>query len=110
MNQNVQVVFHGIDHSDAVEQRILDKVAKLERIQGAITNCRVTVETPHHRNRRSRGFYSVSLDLGLPKRRVVVRSATNPKPAHKDVYVAIRDAFDAARRQLGDIYDRRRTH
>ena len=48
----LQITFHGIDHSDAVEERIREKTAKLEQIFDRITSCRVVIEH-HHRNSSS---------------------------------------------------------
>ena len=50
MQTPVQIAFHGLDKSDAVEDRIREKVAKLEQFFDRITSCRVTVER-HHRAR-----------------------------------------------------------
>ena len=58
----VQVTFHDIDPSQAIETRIRDRTAKLERFKDRITGCRVVVEAPHrhrykgrpHRGRRTR--------------------------------------------------------
>ncbi len=38
----------------------------------------------------------------VPEKEIVVSEKKHDKHAHEDVYVAIRDAFDAARRQLED--------
>jgi hypothetical protein len=43
----LQITFHGIDHSNALEERIREKALKLEQIYDKITSCRVVVE-PHH--------------------------------------------------------------
>ncbi|MBC7908715.1 MAG: HPF/RaiA family ribosome-associated protein, partial [Rhodospirillaceae bacterium] len=37
----LQITFHGIDHSDAAEERVREKVAKLEQFFDRITSCRV---------------------------------------------------------------------
>ena len=43
----VQIAFHGIDKSDAVEERIRERVDKLEHFFDRITGCRVIVESHH---------------------------------------------------------------
>ena len=48
------------------------------------------------------GVYHVRVDLTVPGREIVVSRDPAENHAHEDVYVAIRDAFDATRRQLED--------
>jgi len=94
----LQISFRDISHSDAVEKRIREKVRKLEKFTDRIMSCRVTVEAPHRHNLRGK-LYHVGIDLILPGQKLVVaRDQINH--AHKDVYIAIRDAFEAVRRQL----------
>jgi hypothetical protein len=42
----------------------------------------------------------VRVDLGMPGRHAMAGRTAGADPAHEDIYVAIRDAFRAARRQL----------
>jgi ribosomal subunit interface protein len=97
----VQLSFRGIAHSDAVEASIRERAEKLEQFYDRITSCRVVVETPHAHHRKGR-LYHVRIDLTVPGREIVVGRDPAAHHAHEDVHVAIRDAFDAARRQLQD--------
>jgi ribosome-associated translation inhibitor RaiA len=102
------VSFHNMERSPALEHRILEKVQKLdERYSNRITSCRVSVQAPHHH--RARGnLFDVRIDLHLPGVELVVnREGSAPNPAHSDVYVAMRDAFDAALRQVEAHVDRK---
>jgi cold shock CspA family protein len=63
--------------------------------------CRVTVEAPHRHHRHGK-LYDVRIDLSVPGRDVFVGRSGPLNHAHEDVYVAIRDAFNAAGRQLQD--------
>lgn len=92
----VEITLRDIPQSDAVEARIREKVAKLERFHGRIMSCRVTVESPQHRKHQGR-LYSVHIDIKVPGSELVVN-----RVQHEDVYVAMRDAFVAATRQLED--------
>lgn len=107
MQNSVQISFRGMDHSDAVESRIRAKVAGLERFARGITSCRVTVEAPHQHHHKG-ALYCVRIDLRLPNVEIVVNRENHHDHAHEDVYVAIRDAFDAAGRQLEDHVRRQR--
>lgn len=93
------IVFRNMDASDAVEARIREHVARLERRYGRIASGKVVVEAPHRRGRQGR-LYGVKLRLATPRREVVVSHEGPLNHAHEDVYVAIRDAFDAAERRL----------
>jgi len=107
----LQITFHGIDHSDAVEERIREKTAKLEQIFDRITSCRVVVES-HHRNTSNLHLkgqpFHIRIDLTVPGTELVVKR--DPKDAHvnEDVFVALRDAFDTMTRQLKDYVSRSR--
>jgi putative sigma-54 modulation protein len=102
----LQVSFRDISHSDFVERRIFDKVEKLKKYSKKITSCRVIVATPH-RQRTKGTLYHVSIDLRLPGEKIVV--ARDPdNHSHENVYIAIRDAFEAARRQLKKLLRQKR--
>jgi len=90
----LQVTLRGIPHSDAVEAAIRRKVAGLERVYARITAVRATVEAPHHHHHQG-NLFTVKLDVTLPGGEIVVN-----RDHAEDVYVALRDAFQAARRQL----------
>jgi ribosomal subunit interface protein len=93
--------FHGLEHSDAIETRILERVSKLERLSERITSCRVAVETQSNQHHKGRNF-EIRIDLVVPGNEIV---ATH---ADADIYVAIRDAFNAVTRQLEDHIHLRR--
>jgi ribosome-associated translation inhibitor RaiA len=99
MELPLQVSFRNMCHSSAIEADIRDKVAKLEGLYDRITSARVVVETPHRRHRQGRRFH-VRVDLRVPGREIVVSRDPAEHHASEDVYVAVRDAFDAAKRRL----------
>ncbi len=101
------VTFHNMERSEAVENRVREKVQKLERFAGQITSCRVTVQAPHLRHAQG-NLFDVRIDIHTPGAEIVVnREGGTKDPAHTDVYVAMRDAFAAATRQLESHIDRR---
>ena len=61
----------------------------------------VVVEAPHRHSHKGK-MYHVRIDLSLPGREIVVGREPEQNHAHEDVYVAIRDAFNAAVRRLED--------
>jgi ribosome-associated translation inhibitor RaiA len=101
METPLKITFHNVDHSDAVEARIRNEVDKLERFHPRITGCRVAVEAPHRHGRKGT-LYKIRIDLDVPGNALIVDRAGPQDHAHEDIYVAIRDSFAAARRQLED--------
>jgi ribosomal subunit interface protein len=95
MNKPLQVLFHGVDRSAAVEEHVADKVAKLQHLFPQITGCRVTIALPHHHQQQGKRF-DVRVDVSVPGKELVV----NRERGDEDMYISLRDAFDAARRQL----------
>lgn len=102
----LEVKFRNMDPSPAVEARIREKAAKLERFHDRIIGCVVVVEAPHRHHNKGK-LYSVRIDISVPgKDHLIVDRAKPLDHSHEDVYVAVRDAFNAAARQIED-YNRR---
>ena len=97
----LQITFRGFPHSDAVEANIRQKAEKLEKFHHHIMSCRVVVEAKHHHHHKG-NLYHVCVDITAPHKELVVSRDHHDEHAHEDVYVAIRDAFNAATRQLED--------
>ena|ERR1700693_3992800 len=92
----LQITIRGIEHSEALETHVREKANKLEEFFDRIMSCRVVVEVPHKHHHQGKQF-NVRLDIGVPGNEIVVN-----RDHAEDVYVALRDAFDAAKRQLED--------
>jgi hypothetical protein len=105
MKLPLQVSFHGLPSSAAVEHDVQRRAAELEAEFPRIVSCRVSIELPHRHQQQGRCF-RVRVDLGIPGAHVVA-GAADEDPAHEDVYVALRDAFRAAHRQLEAHFGRR---
>lgn len=106
MQHPLQITFHGMEHSDAIERRVRDKAAELERFDDHMTSCHVTVEAPHKHHHKG-NLYTVRVDLHLPGEEIVAGRERRHDHSHEDVYVAIRDSFDAVVRRLEDYVRRR---
>ena len=100
----VEISFRNMDRSEALAAGIRAKVEKLEEFFDRITSCRVVVEAPH-RSHHQGNLYRVRIQLHVPNRELVVGRESHDAREHEDPYVAVRDAFDAARRQLDDYVD-----
>lgn len=101
MTTEAQTTFRGMDPSPAVEARIAEHVEKLHRYVDRIHRCHVTVEAPHKHQHKGI-LYSIRIVLTVPGKEIVITHERPNDPAHEDVYVALRDAFNAAARRLED--------
>ena len=101
MQLPLEIRFHNVDRSAAVEAAVREAAAKLEQFADTIMSCRVTVEGPHKRHQQG-NLYAVRVDVRYAGGEVVASREPSAHHAHEDVYVAVRDAFKAARRQLQD--------
>lgn len=101
-----QITFRNMDRSEFVEAAVHEKITKLESMTERLTSCRVAVEALHRSHHKGH-LYRVRVDVTLPGAELVVGNEHHDKHAHEDVYVAIRDAFDAMARQLRKTEDKR---
>jgi ribosome-associated translation inhibitor RaiA len=100
MDTPLEIHFHGIEKSQAVEQRVREKVAKLAKHFGRLTRCRVVLEVPHRSPQKPK-VYQIKIELGMPGRRpVVVTHEREGSHANEELGLAIRDAFEAALRKV----------
>jgi len=121
----LQITFRNLDRSDRIEEEIREEATKLEKFYGRIMSCRVVVEAPERHHQRGSMHY-IRIDLGVPGAELVIKEEPSlyssisqaggdevtkelqvPVP-HKDLDLAIRDAFRAARRKLQDYAQRQR--
>lgn len=96
MQAPLQVSFREMPRSEALEDHIRQKAAKLEEFHSGITSCRVTVEQSGKHHQQGHVF-TVHVKVHVPGKEIIAN-----RDHHEDVYVALRDAFDAAKRQLED--------
>jgi ribosome-associated translation inhibitor RaiA len=119
------VTFRGIARTKALKAEILARVRKLETYYSRIIGCRVLVELVE-RHHEAGNRYHVRIELTVPGEEIVVSNegglhatardigterltkATESDPERKHATVAIREAFDIARRRLQDYARRQR--
>lgn len=103
----LEIAFHGLERSDAVEARVKEKFKRIESHFERITHGRVVIEAPKKRASRAKVF-TVRIEVGVPGRRPIVASS-DPKDngGQSDVMMAVRDAFAAAMRQVNERASRK---
>jgi len=92
----LQITIRDMEPSAALDTHIREKVQKLDEFFDRIMSCRVVVEMPHKHHHQGKQF-NVRIDIGVPGNEIVVN-----RDHSEDVYIALRDAFSAAKRQLED--------
>ena len=106
MTTPVEVAFHGLDHSEAVETRVREKAAWLHKYFDRITHMRVVIDRPHRHHNKGSEFV-IKIDVGMPGRaNLIISREAGGDAKHENINAAVRDAFDAARRQLQGSADK----
>jgi ribosomal subunit interface protein len=101
MDLPLQITWRDIPPSEAVEADIREKAQKLEQFYDHIVSCHVVVEAPHAHHHKGK-LYRLHIEIKVPGHAINVSRVPEQNHAHEDLYVTVRDAFDAARRQLQD--------
>jgi ribosomal subunit interface protein len=96
----LQITFRNMDVSPAVEAKIREPARELEQFYERVVSCRVIVEASQRG--RHGDLYHIRVDLKVPGKEIVVKREPPEHHAREDIYVAVRDCFDAVRRQLED--------
>ena len=94
MNIPLQITFRNMPSSEAIEAKINEKAAKLEKYFSRIMSCRVVVEESQRRQHQGK-LFSVHIDITVPGKELAVT-----REEDEDPYVAMRDAFNTAARRL----------
>jgi ribosomal subunit interface protein len=103
----LQITFRHMERSDALEAKIREKAEKLDQFADHIMSCRVTVDLEHKHHHQGQ-LFAVKVDITVPGKEIVIDRRPDQHHSHEDVYVAMRDAFDAAKRQLEDYVRKQR--
>lgn len=108
MQTELQIAWEHIEPSEFLRRRIEREVRSLERTFGRIIACKIHVEGRSLRQRKG-GLYAVHARLLLPGGQEIAASRNPPQDhGHEDAYVAIRDVFQALKRQLRERVGERR--
>jgi cold shock CspA family protein len=96
----LEISYRDVTKTETIENLIREKVNKLEKICNYITRCSIAIEKPHS-NIKSGNQYRIRLDITVPPgHEIVIRKEPGNNSMHSSLQAVIRDAFDAARKQL----------
>jgi cold shock CspA family protein/ribosome-associated translation inhibitor RaiA len=102
MQTPAEITFKNFEPSAHVRERVAREAARLDQFHGRVTGCKVVVERLTSRRRKG-DLYQARIHVSMPGGRdVAVTRRQDDAHAHEDVLVAVRDAFDAAQRQIED--------
>jgi hypothetical protein len=102
MESPLQITFRGFEHTPELEQLIRKRALDLEKVAShRLTSCHVVVELGREHIPGARMFH-VRIDLALPGGVIAVNREPQDAHSHEDPAVAVRDAFEVARRDIED--------
>jgi cold shock CspA family protein/ribosome-associated translation inhibitor RaiA len=107
MQEPLQIAFHNMESSPALEQRVRELFGKLERYSHDIVSARIVLEASHRQPHK--GSLGISVNIGLPGRDIVVKREQRLHEADNHNIWVLTEAFDAAGRQVEE-YSRMRRH
>lgn len=96
-----QITFRDFKESDAVWISVQNRIEKLQHFFEGIIRCEVTLSCPH-RHRHADRLFNIKIHIAIPGDDIIVNRNPSQDESHTDIYVAIRDSFDAAERILQD--------
>lgn len=107
MEKPIEIRWHQLPASETVTRLVEEKARKLEHYYERIIGCSVTIEAPNMNHHRHGKHFRVRVEISVPGDLLVVGRDATADTTHEDVYLAVHDAFRAAKRQLQDFVRRR---
>ncbi len=93
----LQITFHGIPRSEALDKKIRARAEKLTKFHDRITRCKV-VATVEGKHGQKGAKYEIRIALSIPKEKTLAVT----HESNEDIYAALGAAFDTATRRLED--------
>ncbi|MGO9454008.1 MAG: HPF/RaiA family ribosome-associated protein [Candidatus Binataceae bacterium] len=97
MQRPLKIISRDFPLSEAIETEIRQKAEGLETYYAHLIGCEVTVHAPAIKHHRKGGPFLVGILIAVPGKELVVEHQPQ-----EEMSLAIREAFDAARRRLED--------
>ena len=108
MQEPLQITFHNLDRSDAIDARVRERVAKMERYYDGVVGCRVSIEAPHKQPHKS--TLGITINVRVPGKDLVIKreGRLHEADGHQESYRILNEAFDAIDRQLEEFSRKQR--
>jgi hypothetical protein len=107
MTSTIRTSFRNIPQTGSLDAYIRLRGRRLLRGAERVVSCRVDGDAPHRHKQNGRHF-RVSIEVDLPRRRIVVDRCPDDSRESEDAYAAIDAAFDHAVRRLHEAAARDR--
>ena len=108
MQLPVNITYRGVEKSDAIEQIILGKAARLEKFCDHINRCDIAIEQPNHTHQKG-NLFRVRIDVTVPPgHELVAEEKQKDNGAHNALGKVIHDAFKTMERQLRHLVEKQR--
>ncbi|MEK6202142.1 MAG: HPF/RaiA family ribosome-associated protein [Desulfobulbaceae bacterium] len=108
MQVPLQITFRNMETSEKIEADIRKRVDKLTSHHPEIISCHVVVEAPAQHQHKG-GLFRTRIDISCPEGKLVINR--EPPAQHKeaeDVFLSLRDAFNAVDRKLDEYSCKRK--
>jgi len=103
MQAPIEIAFQHCEPSEDIRAEIAKQAKRLEKFSDRITSCHVAIAGPQTRHRQGE-LFKIDIRIAMPKHHdVMVTRARGDAPEREHPLVAIREAFDAAVRQIEDF-------
>ncbi|MFJ5487862.1 HPF/RaiA family ribosome-associated protein [Hansschlegelia beijingensis] len=103
MDVPLEIAFKNLQTSEALEQLIRDRVARLEQSHPRLMSCRVVVETPYRSAAGGKQPLGITIEVTLPGTGSIVASDSQERRDSKgDETAFVTRAFKRLERQLED--------
>ncbi len=106
MKTPLEISFKGLEKSRAVESKVAERAARLEKHFDRMTHVRAVVSAPNKLAHKGKHF-EVKLEIGIPSGApLIISEEPEGNDARSDLMIAIRNAFDTAERRLDELAER----
>ncbi len=103
-----EITYRNVEKTNAIDVLINEKIGKLEQVCNYLNSCHIVIEKVHDRP-RSGSPYRVRIDMTVPPGHELVAESNPPDVnLYPPLEAVIRDAFQAATRQLRDLAEQQR--
>src|SRR4051794_34391993 len=99
MEVPLRLSFKNLEPSAAVAANIRQYVNRLQKYYSRLISCQVVVEIPHRHHHKG-NLYQVHITMRIPGEEFVIKQHHRLAGKNRDLYVAIHEAFDAAKQML----------
>jgi len=103
MQAPIEIAFQHCKPSEEIRAEVAKQAKRLEKFSDRITSCHVAIAGPQTRHRQG-DLFKIDVRIAMPEHRDVIVARTHgDAPEREHPLVAVREAFDAAVRQIEDL-------